>query len=123
MIIPKPNLPTSSYTFEKNLMEEMNINFSKHELCLYCDTTINDGKCRNERCQNFNKKLNDHEIEICYFIPLKDQPQQILTGKLMILDVHCADSQNQCLRVTILNKSWKMCKIKSKLHEEGHYKA
>ena len=39
---------------------------------------INDGKCRNERCEKFNKKLDDHEIEICYFIPLKDHFQRIV---------------------------------------------
>ena len=68
MIIPKPNLPTSNYTFEKNLMEEMNIKFSKLELYLCCNTTINNEKCRNESCDKFNSKPNDHEVEICYFI-------------------------------------------------------
>ncbi|XP_068690837.1 uncharacterized protein [Montipora foliosa] len=79
MIIPTPNLPTSNYTFEKKLMGEMNINLSKTELCLCCNETINDGKCQNEKCEKFNNKLNYHEIEICYFIPLKDQLQRVLT--------------------------------------------
>ena len=102
MIIPKANLPTSNYTFEKNLMEEMNIKFSKLELCLCCNNTINDGKCRNEECDKFNSKPNDHEIEICYFIPLKDQLQRILAGKPMILEVYCVDNQNQCLDFLLL---------------------
>ena len=42
-------------------------------------TIINDGKYRNERCEKFNKKLDDHEIEIYYFIQLKDHLQRILT--------------------------------------------
>ena len=107
MVIPNPNLPTSNYTFEKNLMGEMNINYSKRELCLCCNTTINDGKCRHERCEKFNRKLNDHEIEICYFIPLKDQLQRILAGKPMILDVIGVDNVLSCFcfDVTISNES------------------
>ena len=97
MIIPTPNLPTSNYTFEKKLMGEMNINFSKTELCLCCNETINDGKCQNEMCEKFNNKLNYHEIEICYFIPLMDQLQRFLTGMPMILDVYCVYKQKECV--------------------------
>lgn len=80
LFIPKPNLPSSNYTFEKKLIEAMNIHYSKFELCVSCSTTINEGKCTNRSCECFNRKLNDHEIEVCYFIPIKDQLQRILTG-------------------------------------------
>ena len=75
MIISKLNLPKSSYNFEKNLMEENKISPSMVSVFV---AIINDGKCRNERCEKFNKKLDDHEIEICYFIPLKDHFQRIV---------------------------------------------
>lgn len=84
--IPKPNLPSSNYMFEKKLIEAMDIRYSKYELCVCCNTTINEGKCPNENCDNFNRKLNDHEIEICYFIPIKDQLQRILTGTVCRLN-------------------------------------
>lgn len=61
-------------------MLEMDIHFRKLELCLLCNTVIDEGKCSNESCVQFNKKLNDFEVEICYFIPIKDQLQRILTG-------------------------------------------
>lgn len=77
LFVPKPNFPTSNYTF---LMEGMDIHFSKLTLCLRCNTKISEGKCSNESCVQFNKKLNDYKIEICYFIPIKDQLQRILTG-------------------------------------------
>lgn len=67
LIISKPNLPTSNYSFEKDLMEEINIMFSKRELCVHCNTTINDGKGRNESCNKFNSKPNDHEIDFVLF--------------------------------------------------------
>ena len=66
----------------------MSIKLSKPELYLCCSTTINDGKCQNESCEKFNSKPNDYEVEICYFIPLKDQLQRILAGKPMILEVY-----------------------------------
>lgn len=60
MIISKPSLPKSGYNFEKNLMEENKISPSIISVFV---AIKNDGKCRNERCEKFNKKLNDHEIE------------------------------------------------------------
>ena len=51
---------------------------------------INDGKCRNERCEKFNKKLDDHEIEICYFVPLNDHLQRILTVVVTFFSIHHA---------------------------------
>ena len=80
LFVPKPNLPTSNYTLEKKLMEGMDIHFSKLTLCIHCNTKISEGKCSNESCVQFNKNLNDYEMEICYFIPIKDQIQRILTG-------------------------------------------
>jgi len=82
--IPKPNLPSSNYMFEKKLIEAMDIHYSKCELCVSCSSTISEGKCPNESCAHFNQKLNDHEIEICYFIPIKDQLQRILTGTCIL---------------------------------------
>lgn len=78
--IPKPNIPSSNYTFEKMLVKVMNIQYTRYELCVGCSTTINEGKCPNRNCVNFNRQLNDHKIEVCYFIPIKDQLQRILTG-------------------------------------------
>ena len=80
LFVPKANLPTSNYTLEKTLMEGMDIQFSKLTLCILCNTKMSEGKCSNESCVQFNKKLNDYEMEICYFIPIKDQIQQISTG-------------------------------------------
>lgn len=78
--LPEPNLPSSNYLFEKNLFEAMNIHYTKYELCINCSTTITDGKCLNRNCVQLNKKLKDHEIEICFFIPIKDQLERILQG-------------------------------------------
>ena len=84
-------------------MEEMSMKLSKPELYLCCSTTINDGKCQNESCEKFSSKPNDYEVEICYFIPLKDQLQRILAGKPMSLEVYCVDNnQNQCLDFLLL---------------------
>lgn len=78
--LPKPNLPSSNYVFEKNLVDSMSIHYSKCELCVNCSTATSDGKCTNRHCTHFNRKLNDHDIGICYFIPIKDQLERILTG-------------------------------------------
>ena len=37
-------------------------------------------KCPNRNSVHFNRQLNDHEIEVCYFTPIKDQLQRILNG-------------------------------------------
>lgn len=79
--IPKPNLPSSNYMFEKQLIEAMDIHYSKYELCVDCSSTISEGKCLNSICARYDHRLNDHEIEVCYFIPIKDQLQRILRGK------------------------------------------
>ena len=50
-------------------------NFSKHNLSLCCHHRW----WKIPKWKVFNKKLDDHEIEICYFIPLKDHLQRILT--------------------------------------------
>ena len=80
IFIPKPNLPSSNCMFEKKLVQAMNIHYSKYELCIKCNTNLTEGKCQNGNCVHFNRKLNDHEIEICYFIPVKDQIQRIIAG-------------------------------------------
>lgn len=72
--------------FWKNFMEEMN-KISPSMISVFV-AIINDGKCRNERCKKFNKKLNDHEIEICYFIPLKAHLQRILCLFMTIVSIH-----------------------------------
>ena len=81
-VLPDPNLASSNYTFEKKILEAMDVHFTKYELCVKCNTELTEGKCLNEACAVFNKKLYDHQIEICYFIPIKDQLQRILTGML-----------------------------------------
>lgn len=83
IFVPRPNLPSSNYMFEKKLCQKMNIHYTKYELCIKCNTNLNEGKCQNGSCVYFNRKLNDYEIEVCYFIPVKDQIQRILTGNWM----------------------------------------
>lgn len=58
--------------FEKKLIEVMNIYYLKFELCVSCSIIINEGKCINRSCECFNRKFNDYEIEVCYFILIKD---------------------------------------------------
>ena len=83
--IPKPNLPSSNYMFEKQLVEAMDIHYSKCEMCVNCSSTIIEGKCPKGSCARYDQRLNDHEIEICYFIPIKDQLQRILRGKCILI--------------------------------------
>lgn len=78
--VPGPNLPSSNYMFEKKFFQEMNIHYTRYELCIKCNTNLDEGKCQNGNCVHFNRKLNDREIEVCYFIPVKDQIQRILAG-------------------------------------------
>lgn len=80
IFVPRPNLPSSNYMFEKKLFQKMNVHYTKYELCIKCNTDLNEGKCQNGSCVHFNRKLNDHEIEVCYFIPVEDQIQRILAG-------------------------------------------
>lgn len=80
-VLPDANLAPSNYMFEKKLIETMDVHFTKFELCIECNTQLTDArKCPSETCALFHKKLYDHQIEICYFIPIKDQLQRILTG-------------------------------------------
>lgn len=80
IVLPDPNLASSNYMFGKKIIETMDVHFTMFQLCVKCNTELTEGMCPNEDCVVFNRKLHDHEIEICYFIPIKDQLQRILTG-------------------------------------------
>ena len=67
--IPKQNLPSCNYMFEKQLIEAMDIHYSQCELFVNCSNTSREGKCPKGSCARYDQRLNGHEIEMCYFIP------------------------------------------------------
>ena len=79
-VLPDVNLAPSNYMYEKKLTEAMDVHFTKFDLCVECNNELTRRKCTNAACSVFNQKLYDHQVEICYVIPIKDQLQRILTG-------------------------------------------